>query len=86
MGQAVTDEDKLKLHKQLCEDMGSLLGGHPPEVQSTVLAEMLATWLGGWPESLRNSLLVNHMEQVTKLIPLVESNLDHIAEITGKKH
>ena len=74
MGETVTDQEKLELHKQLCDDIAKVLSGHPEEVQSSVLAEMLATWLSGWPEALRMSLLDNHLKNAIALIEHVEVN------------
>ena len=70
----MTDQDKLELHKELVDACGRLLGGRPPEVQATVLSEMLAIYLGGWPETLRESLLENILKNMRELIPMVEVN------------
>ena len=82
----MSDEDMLALHKRLLEDCSMLLGGNPPEVQSSVLAELLAIWLGGWPEPLRQSLLESHMKAMGDLLPHVEVNTPELIEKRTLKH
>ena len=82
----MTDADMLELHKQLLADCAKVLGGHPPEIQCSVLAELLAIWLGGWLKELRPSLLENHLEAVNKLLPHVEVNTPELIEHRTPKH
>jgi hypothetical protein len=86
MGEAVTDQDMLELHTRLLKAISMLLGGNPPEVQSSVLAELLAIWLGGWPEPLRQSLLESHMKAMADLLPHVEVNTPELIEKRTLKH
>lgn len=45
-----------------------LLAGHDPGVQGAVLADLLATFLAGHHESLREPVLKLHMQAVRALI------------------
>jgi len=84
--ETLTDADMLELHKQLLDDCARVLARHPPEIQSSVLAELLAIWLGGWPQALRGALLENHLAAVHKLLPHVEVNTPELIERRTAKH
>jgi hypothetical protein len=61
---------------EISERIKPLLAGKPPEVQGTVLAELLATWLGGHrvaghppaQAALREDLLDRHIATVRALL------------------
>jgi hypothetical protein len=65
---------------ELAEKIAPLLAGHPPEVQSAVLADLTAMWLAGHqdffhPESddvkkLRRQLFARWCEMVLDLVPI----------------
>ena len=69
-----TSNQRLRRHKELISQIRPILGGNDPAVQSSVLAELLATWLGGWPAGLREDLLANHLKAVRELIEHVAIN------------
>lgn len=52
-----TDEfERARLVERIVRLVRPLLGGHPPEIQSAVLADLLATWVAGHqgePEEFR---------------------------------
>ena len=81
-----TNQEMLDLHTALIKAISVLLRGKPPEVQSSVLAELLAIWLGGWPEMLRESLLENHLKAMRELLPVVEVNTPELLERRTIKH
>ena len=60
----------------LVKQIGPILHGHNPAVQSAVLADLLATWLAGHmssdPGKFREELLADHIKLVRKLIPVNE--------------
>lgn len=58
---------------RLVERIRPILAGHPPDVQSGVLADLLAIWLAGHvgshAEKVRKKLLADHLKLVRKLVP-----------------
>lgn len=52
-----------------------LLAGHPPEVQSMVLADLTATYLAGVAPPLRPELRAMFIELVDQLVPENEREL-----------
>lgn len=47
-----------------------LLGGHHPQIQGMVLAELTSIWLGGHPLEVREALLDVHCSGVRELVAL----------------
>ncbi|WP_042776364.1 hypothetical protein [Sinorhizobium fredii] len=52
-----------------------ILKGHRPEVQSVVIADMLATFIAGHAPPLREMVLGKTMELVRALVPINEALL-----------
>jgi hypothetical protein len=57
--------------QELTDKIGQLLHGHPPEVQGTVLADLLSMWLAEFFVD-REHVLAEHLDCVRALIPLNE--------------
>ncbi len=65
------------LAQKLCKRIAKILANNPPMVQSAVLADLLATWLGGHfvpgdrkqTDILRVGLMHEHFKLVADLIP-----------------
>ena len=74
----MTTEEDIATIKRLRAASAAILTGHPPAVQGAVLADLLATWLGGFisrdgpsrTHELREALLQDHLETVRALIPI----------------
>lgn len=72
----ITTEQQAHEAEELVEQIEPLLAGHAPQVQSAVLADLLATWLAGHFDhrgkkettKLRRLLLDLHIAFVKKLI------------------
>jgi hypothetical protein len=64
--------------KELTVQIHRLLAGHGPEIQGTVLSDLLATWLAGHidltsredTKAVRERLLAMHIGMVEKLLPV----------------
>lgn len=52
-----------------------LLAGHPPEIQSAVLADLLSLWVAGHHPSLRDMVLREHVKLVEDLVPESDKEL-----------
>ena len=65
-------DHKIIRYQALMELIRPLLAGHPPEVQGSVLADLLAYWLASHPEAMRPGLLRIHVDGV---LALLEANL-----------
>lgn len=66
--------------EELVMSLSELLHGHRPEVQSAVLADLVAMWLAGFAlnpeaEELREELLANFVKLVRNLIEPNEKQL-----------
>ena len=48
------------------------LGGYGREVQAAVLADLVSTYVAGWPRHLRNSQWETFLELVDDLTPIAE--------------
>ena len=57
------------MHRIVIEQIKPILAGHPPELQGSVLADLLAYWLAGWPAEARQELLNHHLKTVWELVP-----------------
>lgn len=72
------DKETLAAIDRLVREIGPLLAGKPAEVQGVVLADLLATWIGGHvvpgsqaeTDRMRASVLSLHVRSVTALVPL----------------
>jgi hypothetical protein len=60
-------------HLEIVERIKPLLAGHAPERQGAGLADLLSIWLAGHPAFLREELLIMHIEQGRKLVPISEA-------------
>lgn len=67
-----TTSDEAWLALQIIDIVEPFLAGHPPAVQSTILADLLARWVAGHHPLLRERMLTDHVELVKKLVPLCE--------------
>jgi hypothetical protein len=56
-------------HKILVDMISSLLRGHGPVIQGSVLADLLAYWLACHEPAQRETLLALHIEHVRQLVP-----------------
>lgn len=63
----------VKATKRLSRKLYPLLANKPPEMQGAVLADLVATWLVGFPNQLRADLLAMHMRYVIEFIPVNEA-------------
>jgi len=78
------------LIRQLVEAISPLLAGFEPEVQSAVLADLLAMWLAGHlgerqaVAELREQLLAGHIKLVRDLIPANEKLLLERVQVRGR--
>ena len=68
----------------ISETIGPMLRGLGPDVQGSVLADLVATWLAGFrgdgAQALREELLAGHISLVRDLIPVNEKIiLDRLA-------
>lgn len=52
-----------------------ILCGHHPLEQSAALAELLAQWLAGWPDFVRDDMLEEHMDYVRYMVGPAEKLL-----------
>lgn len=84
--------EQLSEHDAMVTAMRPILAGHDPAIQSTVLAELVATWLAGhrdvkgdrrWQHEFRMHLLVDFEHLVLDLLPACEKQLDET--LKGKK-
>lgn len=55
---------------KLTESAAPLFAGQHPAAVGSALADLLATWLAGHPESARERLLASHVEHVRLLVPV----------------
>jgi hypothetical protein len=68
---------------RIAEQIKPLLAGWPPQVQSAILAELLAIWLAGHVDlgsrdmttQLRAALLDDHLVLVDELVPVVAKGM-----------
>ncbi|RVI21004.1 hypothetical protein [Sinorhizobium meliloti] len=65
--------------KEICDQVNLIvdaikphLAGHPPEVQSVVLADLVATFIAGWSPNLRKKMLDALIANVGDLIHVNE--------------
>jgi hypothetical protein len=65
----------MKAAKRVNAKIYDLLKGKAPGLQGAILADLLATWLVGFPEQLRDGLLQMHVDAVRDMIPVNESIL-----------
>lgn len=73
-GQARPSDDVIPI----VERARAVLAGHPAHIQGAVLADLLATWLGGHiidggpaeTDALRDRLLAQHVGVVRQLVPI----------------
>jgi hypothetical protein len=73
--------------QKLIKRIAKILANNPPQIQSAVLADLLATWLGGHfvpgdrkeTFALRKSLMHDHIKLVADLIP---HNEPQVAKVT----
>ncbi|MDX0136420.1 hypothetical protein GOC46_05805 [Sinorhizobium meliloti] len=71
----VTQEEAAKICDQvnlIVEAVKPLMAGHPAEVQSVVLADLVATFIAGWSPNLRKRMLDALIANVGDLIPVNE--------------
>jgi len=61
-----------QLHERLVSEIKTKLYGVEPAIQSSVLAELLATYLIGFGRRHREEVLSEHMAFVRQLTPVVE--------------
>lgn len=61
-----------RLHERLVAEIKPKLYGVEPAIQSSVLAELLATYLIGFGKRHREDVLGEHMAFVRQLTPVVE--------------
>ena len=75
-------DDETNIVLQIVDRIRPLLAGHPPDIQSAVLADLLAMWLAGHqgPDGIidkaREDLLAAHIELVRNLIPVNEAAMN----------
>jgi hypothetical protein len=60
---------------ELKERIAKILAGKHPGIQGVVLAELLALWVVGHPDVMRETLLNFHIKAVRELIPTVEAEM-----------
>lgn len=60
---------------EIANQIRPLLAGQQPETQGAVLAELLSLWIAGWAPSLREEVLMRHMEFVRNLVESSEKEL-----------
>jgi hypothetical protein len=79
-------KDPITVHEELVARIKPILAGHPPAIQSMVLAELLAIWLAGHRDldgdaedlaRFRKILLGGIVKLVLKLVPVCEKEIDH---------
>jgi hypothetical protein len=68
-----TDIAALKV-QQIVDAIKPLLGGHPPEMQGAVIADLLAIWLASHAPELRETALTFHIDMV-RLLTAAEEGL-----------
>lgn len=71
----VTEEETKKICDQVNLVVDAIkphLGGHPPEVQSVVLADLVATFIAAWPPGKRKKMLDALIANVCDLIHVNE--------------
>lgn len=61
-----------KLHERLVSTIKPHLHGVDPAIQSSVLAELLATYLIGFSRRHRVEVLMDHVTFVHQLVPTIE--------------
>jgi hypothetical protein len=59
--------------RDLTKDLAIRLHGRPVEVQSAVLADLLAVWITGFDEASRARALELHLDMVQRLVPVNDS-------------
>lgn len=70
--------ENARVVQELTARIRPMLGGYPPEIQSAVLADLLALWLAGHhvpgdrvqTNAARSELLANHWRLVHDLLPI----------------
>lgn len=67
-----TDIAALKV-TEIVNAIKPLLGGHPPEVQGAVIADLLAIWLASHAPELRETALTFHIDMVRLLTATEEA-------------
>lgn len=71
----ISDDDmraRVAKHDEIREALSNILGGQPPELQGTALAECLGMWLAGYRTDARTraALLDNHLRAVQHFVDL----------------
>jgi hypothetical protein len=68
--------DMATVAQRISKQIQPLLKGHPPFVQSAVLADLLSLWLAGlWPPEAREELLRDFIKVTRDMVPESEKEL-----------
>ena len=70
-------KEMLLQHAVLMRLIRPILAGHKPETQGSVLADLTAYWLAGFPAEVRQELFDNQVTAIWEMVPL------NAAEIRG---
>lgn len=74
---ALTDDPRVLLIEKIKAQIWPLIEGHGPEIQSAIIADMLATLLAGHAPPIREQALVSIIVLTKQLIPINEVLLFH---------
>ena len=79
------DYHRAKTVEAVVNAVKPLLAGYEPEIQSAVLADLLATWLacfqGPVKDQAREDFLAGHIDLVRELVPINEKALKDAGRI-----
>jgi hypothetical protein len=67
----MSNYNKASLAMEIAKQIHPFLAGLNPEIQGAVLADLLATWLAGFPQQGREVMLQMHLAGMR---PLIEVN------------
>jgi hypothetical protein len=70
VAEAPSNDETTRQALALADEIGSMLDGRHPLVQSIALANLLASHVAGYPELLRMSMLDSHVKLVRELTPM----------------
>jgi hypothetical protein len=65
----------MKLAKKISRKLHPLFANQGPQIQGAILADLVATWLVGFPKGVRADLLQMHIEYAVRMIPVNEAML-----------
>jgi len=60
---------------KLVEAIKPIMAGQNPAIQGAVLGDLMAMWLAGHPDFIREAMLELQMSHIRRLMPIMEARL-----------